>query len=517
MPTQIRGEQIKDGSVDSIDIASGSIKAGELNAQAISGQTTIVSTDTINDRLLVWDATDSSLKQVSIGNLGVTAAAAGSDGQIQYNNGGSAMAGSSGIYWDDTNNRAGIGTASPTSPLHVYGNLNGTYVATIDNDQNSNGHVLKLLTDGTGTGSRVLEMEDGDGDIIFRARADGRFGFGPDGVDSMGAGTFVVGIDNSSHTSDIAISQRMQHLGDGDTYLDFPAADQIKFVAGNMEMVRMVENGGSSEITFNDGASADLGLVVKGQSNNPLFKCDATNNRVGIGGVGSPTQALEVGGDIGINEKIVHNGDTDTYLAFTGQNEINLVANGYSFLKYDGNIKINNANRDRDTQIMADNGNVVLHVDAGTNKVGIGTTSPKTGLDIHHSPVFLTDNTGGGECVTFGAGTTVAGKLYYLNGDSPPIWAEIDASAAATGADQMVGIALGTSSADGILIRGFFDATTYLSSFSAGKAVYMSETAASMTTVVPTTAGAIVRIMGYCTDTANVIYFNPSNNWIELA
>jgi len=162
------------------------------------------------------------------------------------------------------------------------------------------------------------------------------------------------------------------------------------------------------------------------------------------------------------------------------------------------------------------NYNAYIHVDGVNDAVGIGTTTPKTGLDTHHSPVSLADNTGGGECVTFGAGTTVAGKLYYLNGDSPPIWAEIDASAAATGADQMVGIALGTSSSDGILIRGFFDATTYLTSFSAGKAVYMSETAASMTTTAPTSAGAIIRIVGYCTDTANVIYFNPSNTWIEL-
>jgi len=175
-----------------------------------------------------------------------------------------------------------------------------------------------------------------------------------------------------------------------------------------------------------------------------------------------------------------------------------------------------NANAGVESLTVRANYNAYIHVDGVNDAVGIGTTTPKTGLDTHHSPVSLADNTGGGECVTFGAGTTTAGKLYYLNGDSPPIWAEIDASAVATGADQMVGIALGTSSADGILIRGFFDATTYLSSFSAGKAVYMSETAASMTTTAPTSAGAIVRIVGYCTDTANVIYFNPSNTWIEL-
>ena len=115
--------------------------------------------------------------------------------------------------------------------LDVYSDMSGKYVAVFDNDASSSGHVLKLSTDGNGSGSRLLEMEDGDGDIIFRARADGRFGFGADGVDSMGAGTFVVGIDNSAHTSDIAISQRLQHLGDGNTYMEFPSNDNITFAA----------------------------------------------------------------------------------------------------------------------------------------------------------------------------------------------------------------------------------------------------------------------------------------------
>jgi len=144
------------------------------------------------------------------------------------------------LFVDGGNDRVGLGTSSPVSPLHVYGNLDGTYVATIDNDENTNAHVLKLQTDGNGSGSRLLEMEDGDGDIIFRARADGRFGFGPDGVSSMGAGTFVVGIDNSSHTADIAISSRLQHLGDSDTYIDFEP-DIVEVTAGGVAQIKLNE------------------------------------------------------------------------------------------------------------------------------------------------------------------------------------------------------------------------------------------------------------------------------------
>ena len=58
--TGIRGTQVKDETIESVDIASGSIKKGELNAEAVSSQTAITSVDTTNDMLLIFDATDST-------------------------------------------------------------------------------------------------------------------------------------------------------------------------------------------------------------------------------------------------------------------------------------------------------------------------------------------------------------------------------------------------------------------------------------------------------------------------
>ena len=72
------------------------------------------------------------------------------------------------LFVDGGNEKVGIGTASPSTTFHAYANVSNAYVATIDNDQASAGHVLKLLTDGNGSGTRILEMEDGDGDVIFR-------------------------------------------------------------------------------------------------------------------------------------------------------------------------------------------------------------------------------------------------------------------------------------------------------------------------------------------------------------
>jgi hypothetical protein len=118
------------------------------------------------------------------------------------------------------------------STFRIDGNQSSKFLGIIDNDQSSAGHVLKLATDGTGNGTYVLDMENGS-NTMFRARADGRFAFGNSAVSSMGAGTFVVGIDGG-HTSDIAISKRLQHLGDGNTYLDFEADKIILSAGGNL-------------------------------------------------------------------------------------------------------------------------------------------------------------------------------------------------------------------------------------------------------------------------------------------
>ena len=153
------------------------------------------------------------------------------------------------------------------------------------------------------------------------------------------------------------------------------------------EYVALIDNDQSGQghvlKISSDGVGTDTDIFLAESGNGTVFKIRG-DGRVGIG-VATPGSTLSVDDEIAVGEKLIHRGDPDTYLQFPGQNQLNLVANGHSFLKYDGDILINNANRDRDTKIMADNGNVVLHVDAGTNRVGIGTTSPGSGLHVDDS------------------------------------------------------------------------------------------------------------------------------------
>jgi len=152
----------------------------------------------------------------------------------------------------------------------------------------------------------------------------------------------------------------------------------------------------------------------------------------------------------------------------------------------------------------------------GSGEIGVGTTAPKTALDMHHNPTGLSNDTGGGEVVTFGGGSSLtAGKIYYLN--SSGTWTEADADAIAT-SNGLLAIALGTTpGTHGMLLRGFFDATSHLSNFISGLPVYLSATAGTMDTTQPSGTDKVVRCIGYCTNTANVIYFNPESTTLELS
>jgi hypothetical protein len=151
--------------------------------------------------------------------------------------------------------------------------------------------------------------------------------------------------------------------------------------------------------------------------------------------------------------------------------------------------------------------------------VGLSTAAPKIHLDVNHGYLdWLTSDTGGGESVRFGSGATVAGKLYYLN--SSGAWTVTNATAVASGATQLLAIALGTdSTVHGMLLRGFFQMTSYLQgTWDEGIPVYISRTDAGEGDIdAPTTSGDFVRVIGYCgAGTTDLIYFNPSSTYIEI-
>ena len=136
-------------------------------------------------------------------------------------------------------------------------------------------------------------------------------------------------------------------------------------------------------------------------------------------------------------------------------------------------------------------------------------------LNVSYFLNTVDNNDGRGEIVTFGNGTTTAGKTYYLHSGSS--WLESSITTAESGGLGMLATALGTDpSTDGMLLRGFYDYATYLSgTFTAGATIYLTASG-GVTTTKPSGSGEILRVAGNCSTTQNIIYFNPSADYLVI-
>jgi hypothetical protein len=122
-----------------------------------------------------------------------------------------------------------------------------------------------------------------------------------------------------------------------------------------------------------------------------------------------------------------------------------------------------------------------------------------------------------GEIVTFGSQSSIAtGDIVYLNTSGQ--WAKAQANSGAT-SKSLLGVAMGSTAAAGILLRGFVRSSSSFSvSLLAGLPFYLSTgTAGDAQASVPTATGHIARILGYATGVSAEMYFCPDNTFVEIA
>jgi len=153
------------------------------------------------------------------------------------------------------------------------------------------------------------------------------------------------------------------------------------------------EVSGSIEVSgsaiFNEG-SLDADFRVESDSNTHMLYVDAGNNKVGIG-TDAPDYELDVAGDIGVDQKIIHNGDADTLMRFD-DNQIILKAGNISMVKMDKKssgpheVTINDGSNNIDFVVKgngSNEGNPGMKFDASTNRLGInGVGSPECELHV---------------------------------------------------------------------------------------------------------------------------------------
>ena len=81
-------------------------------------------------------------------------------------------------------------------------------------------------------------------------------------------------------------------------------------------------------------------------------------------------------------------------------------------------------------------------------------------------------------------------------------------------ASGFISYSTGTSSVNGMVLRGF----VYVGNLgqSPGNKIYLADNG-ELTPTKPTTSTHFVRIVGYASANSGIIYFNPSNDYIQLA
>lgn len=98
--------------------------------------------------------------------------------------------------------------------------------------------------------------------------------------------------------------------------------DDIRFATAGVERLSI----DASNIVFNeDGIDTDFRIESDGNAN--MFKIDAGNNRIGIGEA-SPSTTLHVNGDMTITEKIIHDGDSNTFFSFDSNDNVVIQTGG---------------------------------------------------------------------------------------------------------------------------------------------------------------------------------------------
>ena len=105
-----------------------------------------------------------------------------------------------------------------------------------------------------------------------------------------------------------------------------------------------------------------------------------------------------------------------------------------------------------------------------------------------------------------------AGECYAYDASG---WVSGNATSVATSSTGLLGIATSADSADGVLIRG----PVYLATDPGGAVgdnVYLSTTPGVLSTTPVSSPNNVSRVVGYKLAT-NVVFFDPSKDWIEIS
>ena len=218
-------------------------------------------------------------------------------------------------------------------------------------------------------------------------------------------------------TERASISSTGVKFGTGGTAYEFPTAD------GSANT--FLQTDGSGNLSF-AAVSTDLlsdttpqlggGLDVNGEEITSASDGNIVLNPNGTGNI-------QLGAtDVLVEQKIVHDGDTDTYLQFAGADDFRIVSGGIDVLKATGSeIAFNDGQANYDFRIEGDSESNLLFVDASTDRIGIGTNTPSVELDVVGAMSLTNTTTDDALLITTTEDSSSAGPVITLKRNSASV------------------------------------------------------------------------------------------------
>jgi len=411
-----------------------------------------------------------------------------------------------GLYFGSTGDMSLEYDADGTETLLVDGGAEGAGMTMADD---------VYLYFGTGKDAKMYYDESGNDELIISG-ADG-------GIDIQGPAVTGDAITFTSNGEDyITIST----LAGQNKFVKFSQStmiiDNTGLYFGNTGDMSLEYDADGSETLLVDGGAAGAGMAMAddvflylGTGKDAKMYYNDTANKLIISGT---VQASDITGSVKIgdgNNTVFHVDSINDSIKINANTNENsqVIINGPTSLSGSDQYDVLLVEAANETK---DNGRPRLLVNA--SGVGLGESNPLVACAINWAPNDLANDTGGGERVSFGdngGSDLTKGALYYLHTNG--IWIIADADAATTGGQQLLGISLGTNpQADGMLIRGWFHANSHLNNHSTGKRIFVSATDGKMDTTAPAGSGDIVRVVGYCAEQSNIMYFNPDGSYTTV-
>lgn len=229
----------------------------------------------------------------------------------------------------------------------------------------------------------------------------------------------------------LTLGDRLIHDGDPDTYLEF-TPDLITLNVGSELLLSLLE-GAQNEVVINDGGASDVDFRAEGGGSPWALFMRGSDGNVGIS-QGSPAAKLDVlatttqfrlthtdgsvfadmtvdashdltiapsstgqilldsnvtvtsGHDLVVPGLISHLGDLDTSISFA-TDQISFLAGGEIMLSLiesaQDEVVVNQISQDIDFRVEGATDTHLIFAEAGTDRVGIGTSNPATELDVN--------------------------------------------------------------------------------------------------------------------------------------